>query len=515
MARYWVGGTNTWNATVGTKWATTSGGAGGASVPTSADDVIFDANSGAAVVTTSSCECKNLTFTGFTGTFAGSSTVNIYGGLTLVSGMTYSCTGGLSFYATSGTQTITSGGKTIHDIYISGGGATFLFGDNITITTYAQLRNGTITGNGKNLTAARILIGSGANPTVNMGTGTWKVVGDSGYFNCGTGTTLNCDTSTIEFDNSAVTSSQDFYGGSKTYNIVKLSGSTTKAINFRQSSTISELVIDRSVAAKAITFTLSTTTTITTFTAAVSSTRLITLRSSTITNATITKAGGGTVQAYYMDVDYITGSGATTWYMGNNLTSVDGGHNSQIYFTSPALTNPANAYADDASYATGTSDSGNMYIELSKDGGATWTSSLAKIAIAGEASYTYGAGSTELWGTAFTGDDIDDTSFRLRIKGAFFQEIYKTFGFAITASLVLSGVEIVVKAKWDGTTTSINHIKVKIYYADSSSPITAGSQAFASNGRKNGEGAGTGTGVLVFYDGTAWRACDTGATVQS
>jgi hypothetical protein len=39
--------------------------------------------------------------------------------------------------------------------------------------------------------------------------------------------------------------------------------------------------------------------------------------------------------------------------------------------------------------------------------------------------------------------------------------------------------------------------------------------AFATDGRKNGEGAGAGTGVLVFHDGTAWRACDTGATVAA
>ena len=44
---------------------------------------------------------------------------------------------------------------------------------------------------------------------------------------------------------------------------------------------------------------------------------------------------------------------------------------------------------------------------------------------------------------------------------------------------------------------------------------TAGETAFASNGRKNGEGAAAGTGVLVFHDGTAWRACDTGATVAA
>jgi len=43
----------------------------------------------------------------------------------------------------------------------------------------------------------------------------------------------------------------------------------------------------------------------------------------------------------------------------------------------------------------------------------------------------------------------------------------------------------------------------------------AGDTAFATNGRKAGEGAGSGTGVLVFSDGTAWRACDTGATVAA
>ena len=43
----------------------------------------------------------------------------------------------------------------------------------------------------------------------------------------------------------------------------------------------------------------------------------------------------------------------------------------------------------------------------------------------------------------------------------------------------------------------------------------AGDLYFATNGRKNGEGGGLGTGVLVFSDGTAWRACDTGATVAA
>ena len=74
--RYWVGGTASWDGTAGTKWATTSGGAGGASVPTSADDVFFDANSGAVTVTKTGTEfCASCNFTGFTGTFAGTGIV--------------------------------------------------------------------------------------------------------------------------------------------------------------------------------------------------------------------------------------------------------------------------------------------------------------------------------------------------------------------------------------------------------------------------------------------------------
>jgi hypothetical protein len=42
--RYWVGGTGSWNST--SRWSTTSGGASGASVPTSVDNVFFDTNSG-------------------------------------------------------------------------------------------------------------------------------------------------------------------------------------------------------------------------------------------------------------------------------------------------------------------------------------------------------------------------------------------------------------------------------------------------------------------------------------
>src|SRR5574343_380575 len=51
-ARFWVGGTGTWDASDTTHWASSSGGAGGQTVPGSGDTVTLDGNSGASAVIT-------------------------------------------------------------------------------------------------------------------------------------------------------------------------------------------------------------------------------------------------------------------------------------------------------------------------------------------------------------------------------------------------------------------------------------------------------------------------------
>lgn len=48
---YWVGGSGTWTATSTGNWAASSGGAPGAGPPTSADAILFDANSGTGTIT--------------------------------------------------------------------------------------------------------------------------------------------------------------------------------------------------------------------------------------------------------------------------------------------------------------------------------------------------------------------------------------------------------------------------------------------------------------------------------
>jgi len=118
-ARYWVGGTATWDATAGTKWSTTSGGAGGASVPTSVDQVLLNAASGTNTITVDSgAVCAQLTMTGFTGTLAfGTNSIEIAGNASVVFNQptTMSVTGtpvvNLTYAGSTGTRTIT--GSTI------------------------------------------------------------------------------------------------------------------------------------------------------------------------------------------------------------------------------------------------------------------------------------------------------------------------------------------------------------------------------------------------------------------
>ena len=179
---------------------------------------------------------------------------------------------------------------------------------------------------------------------------------------------------------------------------------------------------------------------------------------------------------------------------------------------------PTDAYTENAVFATTPTTDGKIYISLSKDGGVTYTPELLQTFNGTNAYLTYGDGSTELWGTSFNESEINDTNFRLKIscqKPNLAYQVYKNFGFSVPSNRILTGIEVKVKAKWVTDTTSIDNITIKIYYGNSALPIQAGSQVFASDGRKNGEGAGNGSGVLVFYDGSDWMACDSGVIVAA
>lgn len=195
--RYWVGGTANWDGTAGTKWSATSGGAGGASVPTSADNVFFDANSGAGTVTiaTVNANCNNLNFTGFTGTiFSSSNTpeIYIYGNLVVAAGMTWSASSNLVFAATTSGKTITTNGKSVGNsaLIFTGSGGGWTLQDALTTNTTIQVNGGTLATNNYSVSCGSFFIFSG---TLTLGSST---VTSSGSFSV-YGGTITAGTSNI------------------------------------------------------------------------------------------------------------------------------------------------------------------------------------------------------------------------------------------------------------------------------------------------------------------------------
>lgn len=124
---FWVAiagvGTGTWDNTLTTNWATSSGGAPGAGPPTSSDTATFDSNSGTGTVTIASTAATSALAFGaanITTSFSGNvtfGTVTITAGTFVTGANTHSFT---SLASTSGTRTLTLDGSTINITGASG-----------------------------------------------------------------------------------------------------------------------------------------------------------------------------------------------------------------------------------------------------------------------------------------------------------------------------------------------------------------------------------------------------------
>ena len=154
--RYWRGGTGTWDTTTTTNWSTTSNGSGGASVPTAADNVIFDQAGTYTVTMTGALACLSITVSAGTVTFATGTTptLAISGGMSLIASTVWSSTGAITFNSTT-SQTITTNAVTINGaITFNGVGGNWSLGSALTTgaTLTTTLTNGTVTLNGFTLT---------------------------------------------------------------------------------------------------------------------------------------------------------------------------------------------------------------------------------------------------------------------------------------------------------------------------------------------------------------------------
>lgn len=116
--RYAVGSPFTWDTSNTANWSATSGGAGGASAPTSSDDVVFNASSPSA--TCGGAVCKSLTVNDYFVSIDGD--VTCYGNFTLTtSGSTSSLA--LTIVPPVGGATVTSNGNTLGALTLIGGAA--------------------------------------------------------------------------------------------------------------------------------------------------------------------------------------------------------------------------------------------------------------------------------------------------------------------------------------------------------------------------------------------------------
>ena len=143
---YWVGGAGNWTPSVTTNWSATSGGAGGAGYPTTADDVIFD-QAGPYTVTVfnifnANPSCKSLTVTGANVTFSCTTapyapTIVVAGAFVLAATTTFvSVTQALTIYLQS----------PLNNTALTLNGAVFNFGVRFRINCPATFNNGYLLG---------------------------------------------------------------------------------------------------------------------------------------------------------------------------------------------------------------------------------------------------------------------------------------------------------------------------------------------------------------------------------
>ncbi len=186
---YWVGGSGYWSDI--NHWATTSGGAVlHIQAPTADDDVIFDANSfsgneNTMTINQKNAVCHNMTWAGVSNApiMAGDDTTSlrIYGSLTLVENMLLDYHGILFFEATSPGQTITSAGNTFLStmIFQGTGGGWILADDFASIGAIFMIR-GTFDTGSNNLSCIRFESTGSGPRTILLGTSLvtleyWKI----------------------------------------------------------------------------------------------------------------------------------------------------------------------------------------------------------------------------------------------------------------------------------------------------------------------------------------------------
>lgn len=241
--RYWVGGGGTWNTVITTNWSTTSGGAGGASVPTTADDVFFD-QAGTYTVSVNAGSCRNITVSAGTVTFLGSTTgPTIAGSMSLVAGTVWSIGSALTttFSATSTGQTVTTNGVSLAcQVTFNGVGGGWTLGSALTLTQTLSVTNGSFNSGNFAISCAGFNSNNSNTRSISLGSSTVTVsINSSTALNLGTTTGLTWSAGTSQINLSGSTSG--VASGGLTFNNVSFTSTVATAITITGTNTFTTL----------------------------------------------------------------------------------------------------------------------------------------------------------------------------------------------------------------------------------------------------------------------------------
>ena len=250
--RYWILGTGSWSSTNTVNWSASSGGAGGVSVPTAADNVFFDVNSnvgtGAFTVTMANSPrvCNDFTASGLDGvmTLAGSGIdLNVSGSLTFqATNFTRTYSGFTGFNATTTGKTVTTNGVSFAGVNFNGVGGGWTLGSALTCTTF-QVETGTIDTSASGnyaVTANFFSSNTFSVRTINLNASTITLSGSSAInFAISTNLTFNAGTSTINCSNA----SAGFTGGGKTFYNVAFTSTAIATASITSANTFNNLSV--------------------------------------------------------------------------------------------------------------------------------------------------------------------------------------------------------------------------------------------------------------------------------
>lgn len=327
--RYWVGGSGTWSTSSTANWSTSSGGTGGASVPTINDDVVIDEGSGSpgstfSITVSSDVYCNNFiyertTVNSFTFINCGNFIINVNSDVSW-SGVGGTCTGMISFKGDYNNQmTTNANGASSLRCVSAGSRIQNILGVNQLIFTLEIINSDVVYNNTASINTLNMSSNVPRTLLLSVNTNVLGNVNLSSNSNVSGGTLrMNSVVSPCTLEVNGAVSSLSL--GPTIVNLV---------YNIKGTGTITS-ISDTVSTAFVLQFDTTSNLKVNTWSVTGVSGGIVTVRSNVSgVRSTITKTGGGTVSTSFMNVSDMQPYPDNTWI---STSSTNAGNNYQWYF---------------------------------------------------------------------------------------------------------------------------------------------------------------------------------------